>query len=204
MSYHTIHFCNVCGHKVDYRLPEGDHLPRHVCDHCGHVQYFNPRVIVGCVPEWEDGRILMCKRNIEPRLGLWTFPAGFMELGETTAQGAARETREEAQADVEVGSLVAVINVPYVSQVYMIHRGRLRSAHHGPTPESSQTQLMHEHEIPWDRIAFPTVWHGLRFFFQDRAAGVSTIHTLDLTQRPRRPEEREVSAGEPLPPAEEP
>ena len=200
----TVRYCNVCSHEVEHRVPEGDHLPRHICPRCGHVQYFNPRVIVGCVPEWEDGRILMCKRNIEPRMGRWTFPAGFLELGETPAQGAARETLEEAQADVAVDALLAVINVPYVSQVYMIHRGRMHSPRHGPTNESSETVLMWEHEIPWDEIAFPTVWHGLRFFFADRASGRFSIHTLDLSHKPRLPEAREVSTGEPLPPADGP
>lgn len=195
----AVQFCNLCGHRVEFRIPEGDHLPRHVCPACGHVQYFNPRVIVGCVPEWEDGRILMCRRNIEPRFGLWTFPAGFLELGETTAQGAARETLEESQADVEAGEILAVINVPYISQVYVVHRGRLRSAHHGPTPESSETQLLREDQIPWDQIAFATVWHSLKFFFADRASGTAVIHTLDLTQRPTRPEQREVTTGDPLP-----
>lgn len=195
----NVKFCNVCGSEVEYRIPDGDHLPRHLCPACGHVQYFNPRVIVGCVPEWEDGRILMCRRNIQPRFGLWTFPAGFMELGETSSQGAARETMEESQGEVEITDLLAVINVPYVSQIYIVHRGRLRSPHHGPTPESSETRLMHEHEIPWDEIAFPTVSNSLRFFFADRAAGRSGIHTLDLSHRPRRTQDREVSTGDPLP-----
>lgn len=192
-----VKFCNVCASPVDFHVPPGDHLPRHVCAACGHIQYFNPRVIVGCVPEWEDGRVLMCRRNIEPRFGLWTFPAGFMELDETSGQGAARETREEAQADVEIGGLLAVINVPYVSQVYVVHRGRMRTPNHGPTPESSETRLMREDEIPWDQIAFPTVLHSLRFFFADRAAGRSDIHTLDLSRKPRREADREVSAGDP-------
>ncbi len=196
----TAHFCNVCGHKVDYRVPEGDHLPRHICPSCGHIQYFNPRIIVGCIPEWEDGRILLCKRDIEPRRGLWTFPAGFMELGETTAEGAARESREEAEADVEMGSLVAVINVPYVSQLYMIHRGRLRTPHHAVTPESSETRLVWEQDVPWDQIAFPTVYHALKFFFADRAAGREEIHTLDLARRPRDPGQRELSTGDDLSP----
>lgn len=193
-------FCNLCGHRVEFRVPDGDHLPRHICPSCGHIQYFNPRVIVGCVPEWEDGRILICKRNIEPRFGLWTFPAGFMELGETTAEGAAREALEESEADVDVGSLVAVISVPYVSQVYMIHRGRMRSPHHAPTPESSETRLVHADEIPWDRIAFPTVHHGIKFFLQDRALGREQIHTLELKRMPDDPAQREVSTGDDLSP----
>jgi len=195
----TVRYCNVCAHPVEYRVPDGDHLPRHLCPSCGHIQYFNPRIIVGCIAEWEDGRILMCRRDIEPRRGLWTFPAGFMEQGETTAQGAARETLEESQAEVEVGGLVSVINVPYVSQVYMVHRGRLRHPHHGPTPESSETRLMRENEIPWDEIAFPTVWHSLKFYLADRASGLTQIHTLDLASRPRRLDQQEVSTGDPLP-----
>lgn len=194
-----VKYCNACGARVEHRVPEGDNLPRHICPKCDHIQYFNPRIIVGCIPEWEDGRVLMCRRNIEPRFGLWTFPAGFMELGETSGQGAAREAMEEAQAEVEVGELLAMINVPYVSQLYVVHRGRMRSAHHGATLESSETRLMTEAEIPWDEIAFPTVLHSLRFFFADRAAGRQQIHTLDLSTVPRRPRDREVSTGEPPP-----
>ncbi|WP_200769549.1 NUDIX hydrolase [Fontimonas thermophila] len=193
-----IRYCNVCGQPVEFRIPPGDHLPRHVCTRCGHVQYRNPKVIVGVIPEWGDGRVLMCRRNIEPRLGLWTFPAGFMEQGETSAAGAAREAREESRAEVEVGPLLMVINVPYVSQVYMIHRGRLLSPHFGPTPESSEVVLMAESEIPWDKIAFPTIWHGLRAFFEDRRRGVWTTHVLDLTQRPRPPRQAEVPGDDPV------
>jgi ADP-ribose pyrophosphatase YjhB (NUDIX family) len=190
-------YCSECGQGVVQKIPAGDHLPRHVCDACGAIHYRNPKVIVGCVPEWED-RILMCKRAIQPRLGLWTFPAGFLELGETTGQGAAREALEEAQAQVEIGELFAVINVPYVSQLYMIHRARLRAPSFGPTIESSEVTLLREGEIPWDRIAFPTIHHGLKFFYADRAAGrTGHIHTLDLTTRPPRPERAEVS-GAPL------
>lgn len=196
---YEVKFCNVCGAQVEHRVPEGDHLPRHICPACGHIQYFNPRVIVGCIPEWEDGRILMCRRNIEPRFGLWTFPAGFMELSETSGQGAAREAREESGADVEVGDVLAMINVPYVSQVYVVHRARMRTSGHHPTPESSETRLMTESEIPWDEIAFPTVYHSLKFFFADRAAGHAQMHTLDLSHKPRRPRDQEVTTGDPQP-----
>ncbi|MCX7070342.1 MAG: NUDIX hydrolase [Gammaproteobacteria bacterium] len=181
-------FCSNCGHAVDHRIPPGDHLPRAVCPACDTIHYQNPKVIAGCVPVW-DGKVLMCRRNIEPRLGLWTFPAGFLEMSETSAQGAARETLEESQAEVDIGGLLAVINVPYVSQIYMIYRGQMRSPHHAVTSESSETRLMREDEIPWDDIAFPTIWHSLRFFFEDRAKGIETIHTLDLlTRYGRRPE----------------
>lgn len=179
-------YCNVCGHGVDFRVPKDDHVERHICPHCGHIQYLNPKVIVGIIPEWEDGRILMCRRAIEPRLGRWTFPAGFLELGETSGDGAAREAREEAMADVEPLELLAVINVPYVSQIYLIHRGRLRSPEHGPTPESSEVCLMREDEIPWDEIAFPTIWHGLKYFFEDRRQGQFRIHSLNMTTRSTR------------------
>ncbi len=173
-------FCSVCGTAVELLTPPGDHLPRHVCPACGTVHYVNPKVIVGCVPEWQDGRILMCRRAIEPRLGRWTFPSGFMEIDETSGEGAARETLEEAQAVVEIGPLFAVIGVPHVSQLYLIHRARMLSPHHGVTPESSETVLMREDEIPWDEIAFPTIWHGLKFIFEDRAKGVTGFHSMDL------------------------
>lgn len=187
-------FCSACGHAVDYRVPDdGDHLPRHVCPACKQIHYLNPKLIVGVIPVAEDGRVLMCRRNIEPRFGKWTFPAGFMELGETSGQGAAREALEESQADVEIEGLVAVINVPYVSQVYLIHRGRLRSMHFGPTSESSEVRLMREDEIPWSEIAFPTIYQGLRYYFADRAAGEMRIHSLDLTRRPARADQAEIS-----------
>lgn len=187
-------YCSDCGAAVELRVPEGDHVPRHVCGACGAIHYHNPKVIVGCIPEWDD-RILMCRRAIEPRLGRWTFPAGFMELGETSGQGAGREALEEARAVVEVGELFVVINVPYVSQVYLIHRARLQSLQFGPTAESSEVVLMREQEIPWDQIAFPTIFHSLTFFFADRASSGGGVHTLDLTVRPRRPEEAEVSGS---------
>ncbi|MFT4047331.1 MAG: NUDIX hydrolase [Solimonas sp.] len=195
--YADTRFCNACGHAVEFRVPDGDHLPRHVCPDCGHIHYLNPKVIVGVIPEAADGRILMCKRNIEPRLGLWTFPAGFMELGETSAQGAAREALEEAQADVVVDGLLMVINVPYVSQIYMIHRGRLRREHYGPTFESSEVRLMQESEIPWDDIAFPTIRHSLVQFFTDRRAGRYATHSLDLAHRPPPPERAETGRDQP-------
>jgi ADP-ribose pyrophosphatase YjhB (NUDIX family) len=190
-------YCSHCGQRTESRIPEGDHVQRQVCPACGTVHYRNPKVIVGCVPEADDGRILMCRRAIEPRLGRWTFPAGFLEMGETSGQGAAREALEEAQARVEPGELFVVINVPYVSQVYLIHRARLPAPEFGPTAESSEVMLMREDEMPWDEIAFPTIWHGLKFFFADRASGHRGVHVLDLTVRPRRPEQAEIS-GQPV------
>lgn len=191
-----MNYCAQCGHKVELRIPQGDHVQRHVCPSCGTIHYRNPKVIVGCVPEWED-RILMCRRAIEPRLGKWTFPAGFLELGETSGQGAAREALEEANVEVDIGELFVVINVPYVSQVYLIHRARMKAPRFGPTAESSEVMLMREDELPWDDIAFPTIWHSLKFFLADRASGHRGVHALDLSVRPRRPEQAEIP-GQPV------
>lgn len=190
-------FCGECAHTLEYKVPPGDHAPRQVCPACGTVHYRNPKVIVGCVPEWTDGRILMCRRNIEPRLGRWTFPAGFLEMGESSGEGAAREAREESQAEVEITSLLCVINVPYVSQVYMIHRARLLREEFGVTPESSEVRLMREDEIPWEEIAFPTIYQSLKFYFADRARGETGIHALDLQFKPKNPAQAEVTTGSP-------
>lgn len=194
---HKVRHCNVCGAPVDYRRPEDDHQPRHICRACGHVQYFNPCIVVGCIAEWRDGRVLMCKRATEPGRGLWTFPGGFMELGETSSAAAAREALEETQAEVEIGDLMAMISAPHISQIYLIHRARMRRFHHGPTPESSETVLMHEADIPWEQLAFPSVWHSLDCYFIDRAAGRRRFHTLDLT---RQASQRSVMRPERLPP----
>ena len=189
-------FCSACGSAVALRIPDdGDHLPRHVCTTCNTIHYINPKIIVGVIPEAADGRILMCRRNIEPRKGKWTFPAGFMELGETSGQGAAREGLEESQAVIEADDLLCVITVTYVSQVYMIHRGRLsEGTHYGPTSESSEVVLMREDEIPWADIAFPTIYQSLKYFFADRSAGTRGFHTLDLTQRPTREMQAEITS----------
>lgn len=184
-------YCSDCGAPVEHKIPAGDHVLRAVCPACGTVHYRNPKVIVGCIPEWGD-RILMCKRAIEPRLGRWTFPAGFLEQHETSGQGAAREALEESRAQVEIGELFVVINVAYVSQVYMVHRALMKTPQFGPTLESSEVVLMREDEIPWDEIAFPTIWHSLKFFYADRKAGRQGFHTLDLLHMPKRPQDREI------------
>jgi ADP-ribose pyrophosphatase YjhB (NUDIX family) len=165
-----MNFCSHCGETVTLRVPDGDNLPRHVCDACGAVHYQNPKIVVGCIPEWED-RILLCKRAIEPRYGLWTLPAGFMENGETVQQGAARETLEEARAEVVVGPLYTLFNLPHISQVYMLFRARLTSLDFGPGAESLAVELVREADIPWDEIAFPVITESLRLYYRDRAAG---------------------------------
>lgn len=163
-------YCSQCGAGVTLRVPEGDNMPRHVCAECGTIHYQNPKIVVGCLPEWED-RLLLCKRAIEPRYGLWTLPAGFMENGETVQQGAARETLEEAEARVEVGALYALFNLPHINQVYMLFRARMLTPEFGPGSESLETELMRESEIPWEELAFPVIHESLRLYFRDRAAG---------------------------------
>ena len=175
-------FCSNCGHAVTLRTPAGDHLPRHVCDECGTVHYRNPKIVVGCVPEHE-GRILLCRRAIEPRHGFWTIPAGFMENGETTQQGARRETLEEALAEVEIGSLLAVVHVLHADQVHVMFRARMLEPRFGPTPESLEVMLCDETEVPWDEIAFRSVDFALRRYFDDRRRGVEDHHFTALDYR---------------------
>lgn len=174
-----MNFCSYCGHPVERRVPAGDHLQRYVCPHCGNIHYQNPKVVAGCIPVWQD-KLLLCRRAIEPRKGYWTFPAGYLELGETSSQGAAREALEETGAEIEIGELFVVLNVPDISQIYMVHRARALSDKHHPTPESSETALMGEADIPWRELAFPTIHHSLKFFFADRSAGRKDFHTLDI------------------------
>ena len=175
-------FCSACGNPVSLRTPAGDHLARHVCDACGAVHYQNPKLIVGCVPEHE-GRILLCRRAIEPRLGFWTIPAGFMELGETTQEGARRESFEEAQAEVEIGSLLAVVHVLHADQVHVMFRAKLPQPRFGPSPESLEVALYGEDEIPWQDIAFRSVDFALRRYFDDRRRGVENHHLTSLDYR---------------------
>lgn len=174
--------CPACGAAVDYRVPPDDNRERAVCPACDTVHYQNPLNVVGTLPVWEaDGRVLLCRRAIEPRRGLWTLPAGFMELGETTAAGALRETQEEAGADVEMGPLYTVLNVVRVGQVHLFYRARLRSTVFDPGPESLEAQLFAEHEIPWDDIAFRTTRETLRCFFEDRRHGSAfTLREMDI------------------------
>jgi len=165
-----ISHCNACGATVDVRVPAGDTHERAVCRSCGHVQYQNPKVVVGSVPVWEE-RILLCRRAIEPRLGKWTLPAGFMEQNETAPEGAAREALEEANAKIEVEQLYTFFSVPHISQVYVIFRARLLDLDVAPGVESLEVKLAREDEIPWDEIAFASVRRTLAHFFEDRRAG---------------------------------
>ncbi len=178
----SMNFCSNCGSRVVLKVPQDDFLPRFVCENCGTIHYQNPKVVVGCVPIYED-RILICKRGIEPRHGFWTIPAGFMENGETLEQGAAREAREEALIDVEIGSLLALANVPHAEQVHVFFRARMRTAHFGVTHESLEVKLVTEDEIPWDDVAFPSTEFALRNYLADRRAGVEKHHIGAMPRR---------------------
>ncbi len=177
-----MNFCSHCGARLAIRVPPGDNLPRFVCDGCGTVHYQNPRLIVGCVPEHE-GRILLCRRAIKPRLGYWTVPAGFMENGETLQEAAARESREEALAEVEIGSLLAVVHVLQAHQVHVFFRASLPSASFGAGSESLEVQLVPPEDIPWDALAFPSTEYSLRRYLEDRAAGLEGHHFASLERR---------------------
>ena len=172
-------FCSACGQPVVQKIPDGDHLPRHVCGACGTIHYQNPRIIAGCVPEWE-GKLLLCKRAIEPRRGFWTIPAGFMENGEALQDAAARESMEEALARVEIGSLLAVVNVLRAHQVHIMFRARLLDLNFGVGPESLEVQLYDESEIPWDDMAFLSVEFALRRYLADRRSGREGLHFRDI------------------------
>ena len=176
-----IKFCKNCGTAVVYRQPDdGDTKNRAVCPACNTVHYENPLNVVGTVPVWED-KVLLCKRNIEPRKGKWTLPAGFMELEETTVQGAARETVEEAGAQFEMQSLFSVLSVPRVGQVHLFYRATLTSDQFNPGFETMEAKLFAEADIPWDEIAFRTVKVTLEKYFSDRAKGNFSVHEADIT-----------------------
>jgi ADP-ribose pyrophosphatase YjhB (NUDIX family) len=179
-----IQHCRQCGAPVVYRLPDdGDTKPRAVCTACATVHYENPLNVVGTVPVWGDdgAQVLLCLRNIEPRRGKWTLPAGFMELGETTAEGAQRETIEEAGASIEIGPLFTLMNVSRVGQVHMYYRARLLNDHFDPGTETIEARLFNEEQIPWEEIAFRTVRETLEHYFADRRVGRFGFHTIDIT-----------------------
>ena len=176
-----IKHCKECGTAVVYRLPDdGDTKERAVCPACHTVHYENPLNVVGTVPHWGD-QVLLCKRNIEPRYGKWTLPAGFMELHETTAEGAARETDEEAGAQFEMQALFTLLNVARVGQVHLFYRAKLLSDQFNPGTETIEARLFSEADIPWDEIAFRTVKETLERYFADRRAGQFGFHVIDIT-----------------------
>lgn len=174
-----MNFCSQCGTKVDFRIPPGDSLPRHVCPHCETIHYLNPKLVVGCVAEWK-GDILLCRRAIEPRYGFWTLPAGFMENGESTTQAALRETLEEACARIAIDELFSLVNIPHINQVHLFYRGQLLDTDFASGVESLETTLFSEAEIPWEKLAFRSVALCLKAYFADRRAGRFRFHEDDL------------------------
>lgn len=178
-----MNFCSHCGATVKLLIPEGDNLPRHVCQDCGTIHYVNPKLVVGCIAEWQ-GQILLCRRSIAPRYGLWTLPAGFMENGESTAAAAARETLEEACARVQIEQLFSLVNVPHISQVHLFYRARLRDSGFAAGQETLETKLFPEDAVPWNDLAFQTVNFTLRAYFSDRQRGRFDFHEETLEARP--------------------
>ena len=176
----TFKFCKNCGTAVELRLPDdGDSRVRAVCPSCETVHYENPLNVVGTLPIWGD-KVLLCKRNIEPRLGKWTLPAGFLEMGETLQEGASRETVEEAGAEFELENLFSIMSVARVGQIHIFYKARLISDKFNPGYETMEAKLFEEAEIPWEEIAFKTVKETLKNYFEDRKLGFFKIHQLDI------------------------
>ena len=183
-----MNFCSHCGSaKLALRIPDGDTLPRFVCDQCGTIHYQNPKVVVGCLPTY-GAQVLLCLRAIEPRRGKWTLPAGFLENGESLATGAERETLEEARARVRIGDLYTVISLPYINQIYVMFRAELLDLDFGPGDESLDVRLFAEDEVPWEELAFRTITRTLRNFYLDRKLGTFATHVSTLAKQPVRPE----------------
>ena len=164
-------YCSKCGSdQIDFKVPVGDNIKRYVCSACDSIFYTNPNLIVGtiCI---KDDQILLCKRNIEPRFGLWTLPAGFMENSETLQEGALRETKEETQASPKIIAPYSAFSLTHISQVHFFYLADLGNESFGPTSESSAVELFDEKDIPWDQIAFPTFTKTLKYYFEDRKNG---------------------------------
>lgn len=178
----AMNFCSNCGATVAYHIPEGDDRPRHVCKACETIHYENPKMVVGCIAEWQD-KILLCRRAIEPRMGKWTIPAGYLENSETVSDGAKRETLEEANARVEIISPYSLYNLTFISQIYFIFRARLMDTSFAPTLESLEVKLVAEEDIPWDEIAFDVIRQTLASYYRDRPSGVFDFRMVDIQQR---------------------
>ena len=175
----SIKHCKVCGGATEYAVPADDNRERATCTVCKTIHYENPINVVGTVPTWGD-QVLLCRRNIEPRFGFWTLPAGFMEMGETSAEGAMRETVEEAGAHIELQGLFTMLNVVRAGQIHIYYRARLLDVEFAPGPETIEAQLFTEDEIPWDELAFRTVRETLKRYFDDKRKGVFEVHTGDI------------------------
>lgn len=175
-------YCSYCGAKLSFKIPAGDDRPRYLCDVCNTIHYENPKMVVGCIPEWEE-RILMCRRAIQPRHGRWTLPAGYLENGETVSEAAEREAFEEARARLENLTPFGLFNLTFVNQVYLMFRADLADTNFEPGEESLEVRLMKEGDIPWDHIAFPVIRETLVRYFKDRQTGHFSFHVGDILRR---------------------
>lgn len=180
-------FCSDCGSEVQRLIPAGDDRERYVCVSCEVIHYQNPRIITGCLPLHED-KVLLCKRAIEPRLGYWTLPAGFMENSETTEEGALRESWEEAKATIDSHGLYTLFNLPHINQVYFFYRGSLANLEFGAGQESLEVELFEEKDIPWNELAFPVIRKTLEHYFHDRKVGNFPLHCEDILYKPKHKE----------------
>jgi ADP-ribose/FAD diphosphatase len=176
-------FCNLCGAPVERRIPAGEDRERYVCSKCGEIHYENPRMVVGCIIE-EEGKILLCRRAIEPRHGYWTLPAGFLELGESAVQGAVRETFEEAGARVRVIAPYAHFDIPHIGQAYLFYRARMITPEYAPGTESLEVKFLPASEIPWDGLAFQAVRVALELYTEDAKKGRFRMHNAIITREP--------------------
>jgi 8-oxo-dGTP pyrophosphatase MutT (NUDIX family) len=172
-------FCSNCGSPLTFATPPGDDRGRFLCTACGAIHYQNPRVVAGCIPEYQ-GRILLCRRAIDPCYGKWTLPAGYLENGETVSACAERETREETGARVSDLTPYLLYNICHINQIYLMFRGRVENVGGGPGKESLEVKLCAEAEIPWDRIAFRVISETLSTYFRDRRAGSFPFSIADI------------------------
>ena len=179
-----MNFCSQCGHPVSQEIPDGDTHLRFVCAECETIHYQNPRIVTGCLPIFED-KILLCNRAIQPRLGMWTLPAGYLENGETTAEGALRETLEEANARADIINIYTLFSLPHISQVYIFFLAKLKDLNFSPGLESSDVKLFTGEEIPWEQLAFPIVRDTLKFYLEDRKTGDFPVRVRDVLYKPR-------------------
>jgi len=177
-----LNYCPNCSAKVSLKIPEGDNRERYVCDSCNTIHYSNPNVVVGTLPAFED-KILLCKRAIEPRVGLWTVPAGFLENGESLLQGAWRETKEETQAEVDMKDILTIFNIPQINQIYVIYRADIEDNSFGPTSESLDVQLFSYDEVPWEELAFPFVPKTINHYYECLKTRKFNLHTEDIIRR---------------------
>ena len=172
-------FCPNCASTLSLKIPADDSRERFVCDSCGTIHYQNPRNVVGSIPVYGE-QVLLCRRAIAPRHGYWTLPAGFMELGESTAEGAGRETVEEAGAEFTMGPLLSVMSVPRVGQVHLYYLAELRHEEFNPGFETQEARMFLESEIPWDELAFRTVQETLKHYFADKKSGQFQVHSFNI------------------------